>query len=48
VENLLALVYSPKGNIGFNSYTGEVSTDSSSASYGMPIPIPSFGFKVSY
>jgi len=48
VENLLALVYSPKGNIGFSSFTGEVGTDSSSASYGMPIPIPSFGFKLSY
>jgi len=48
VENLLSLVYMPQGNQGFNSYTGEVNTDSSSASYGMPIPIPSFGIKLSY
>jgi len=48
VENLLSLVYMSKGNIGFNSYTGEINTDSNSASFGIPIPIPSFGFKVSY
>jgi len=48
VENLLSLVYMSKGNIGFNSYTGEINTDRNSASYGIPIPIPSFGFKVSY
>jgi hypothetical protein len=48
VENLLSLVYMPQGNPGYNTYTGEISADSSSASYGMPIPIPSFGFKLSY
>jgi hypothetical protein len=48
VENLLSLVYMSQGNPGFNSYTGEINTDSNSASYGIPIPIPSFGFKVSY
>jgi len=48
VENLLSLVYRPQGNTRFNSYTGEVETGSTSASYGLPIPIPSFGFKVSY
>ncbi len=48
VENLLSLVYRPQGNTRFNSYTGEVETGSDSASYGLPIPIPSFGFKVSY
>jgi hypothetical protein len=48
VENLLSLVYMSKGNPGFNSFTGEINTDSNSASYGIPIPIPSFGFKVSY
>jgi len=48
VENLLSLVYMSQGNPDFNSYTGEINTDRNSASYGIPIPIPSFGFKVSY
>jgi len=48
VENALALVYMPQGNTRFNSYTGKVDTGSESASYGLPIPIPSFGFKLSY
>jgi hypothetical protein len=48
VENLLSLVYLPQGNTGYNTYTGEIETGSDAASYGMPIPIPSFGFKVSY
>jgi len=48
VENLLSLVYMSQGNTSFNSYTGEINTGSDSASYGLPIPIPSFGFKFSY
>jgi hypothetical protein len=48
VENLLSLVYMPQGNQDFNRYTGEIITDSNSATYGIPIPIPSFGFKLSY
>jgi hypothetical protein len=48
VENLLALLYSAQGNTSFNQYTGEVDTGSTTASYEMPIPIPSFGFKISY
>jgi hypothetical protein len=48
VENVLALVYSAQGNTSFNSYTGEIDTGSDSANYGIPIPIPSFGFKLSY
>jgi hypothetical protein len=48
VENVLALVYSAQGNTRFNSYTGEIDTGSDSANYGIPIPIPSFGFKLSY
>ncbi|MCL2763136.1 MAG: TonB-dependent receptor plug domain-containing protein [Treponema sp.] len=47
-ENVLALVYRPQGNTRFNSYTGEVDTGSNAASYGMPIPIPSFGVKFTY
>ena len=48
VENVLALLYTSQGNTSFNSYTGEVDRGSTSASYEMPIPIPSFGFKISY
>jgi len=48
VENILALLYTAQGNTSFNQYTGEVETGSTSASYEMPIPIPSFGFKLTY
>jgi len=48
LENVLALVYQPKRNTSFNTYTGEVDTGSNTATYGIPIPIPSFGFKLSY
>jgi len=48
IENVLGLLYSAQGNTSFNSYTGEVNTGSTSATYDMPIPIPSFGFKISY
>jgi hypothetical protein len=48
VENVLALLYTAQGNTRFNQYTGEIDTGSDSASYGMPFPIPSFGFKISY
>jgi hypothetical protein len=47
VENVLSLVYSSKGNTSYNSYTGE-ENPSTSASYGIPIPVPSFGFTYSY
>ncbi|MDR1316649.1 MAG: hypothetical protein LBK13_07215 [Spirochaetales bacterium] len=48
VENLLALVYTPKGEVDFNGYTGKEESDSSSDDYRLPIPLPSFGFKWSY
>ncbi|GHV90547.1 hypothetical protein AGMMS50268_10500 [Spirochaetia bacterium] len=48
IENVLSLVYRPKGNTTFNSYTGQEDTGSNAASYGIPIPVPSFGFKWSY
>jgi hypothetical protein len=48
VENVLALLYTSQGNTSFNSYTGKEDTGSTSASYEMPIPIPSFGFRISY
>ncbi|MDR1932200.1 MAG: TonB-dependent receptor plug domain-containing protein [Spirochaetales bacterium] len=47
IENLLALVYTPKGNADYDSYTGKEEEDSDSA-YEIPIPLPSFGFKWSY
>jgi hypothetical protein len=48
IENVLSLVHTPKGNTTFNTYTGKENTGSMSASYDIPIPIPSFGFKWSY
>jgi len=48
IENVLGLLYSAQGNTSFNTYTGEEDTGSMSATYEIPIPIPSFGFKISY
>jgi hypothetical protein len=48
VENTLALLYTAQGNTTFNTYTGKEDTGSNSASYELPIPIPSFGFKLNY
>jgi hypothetical protein len=48
VENVLSLVYSSKGtNTSYNAYTGE-ENPSVTATYGIPIPVPSFGFTFSY
>jgi hypothetical protein len=48
VENILALLYTPEGNTSFNQYTGQIDTGNTTATYDMPIPIPSIGFKISY
>jgi len=48
IENVLGLLYTAQGNTSFNSYTGEIDEGSFSASADIPIPIPSFGFKISY
>jgi hypothetical protein len=48
IENVLGLLYTAQGNTSFNQYTGEIDTGSFSQSYDIPIPIPSFGFKISY
>jgi hypothetical protein len=49
IENLLSLVYTPRSsNTSFNSYTGRVEQGSDTASYEMPFPMISFGFKWSY
>jgi hypothetical protein len=48
IENVLGLLYTAQGNESFKQYTGEIDEGSFSASYDIPIPIPSFGFKISY
>jgi hypothetical protein len=48
VENVLGLLYTAQGNTTFNEYTGEINADRNSASIGIPFPIPSLGFKISY
>jgi hypothetical protein len=48
IENLLSLVYTPKSNTTFNSYTGKENEGSDNADYELPIPLISFGFKWSY
>ncbi|GHV51320.1 hypothetical protein AGMMS49579_06410 [Spirochaetia bacterium] len=48
-ENLLSLVYKPQETgTTFNEYTGKEDMGSDSASYDLPIPMVSFGFKWSY
>jgi hypothetical protein len=48
-ENLLSLVYNPQtNNTTYNEYTGKEDAGSNSASYDLPIPMVSFGFKWSY
>jgi hypothetical protein len=44
MENLLSLIYKPKGNSTVDSATGK----EESGSYEMPVPLLSFGFKWSY
>ena len=48
VENLMALVYRAQANTSFNSYTGKEDTGSDAASYEIPLPLPSIGFKLTY
>jgi len=48
IENLLGLLYTAQGNTSFNQYTGEIDEGSMAATFDIPIPIPSFGFKISY
>jgi len=47
IENVLSLL-TTRNNTTFNEYTGKVDEGSSTAAYDMPVPIPSFGFKISY
>ena len=48
VENVLSLLYTAEGNTSFNQYTGKVDSGGGGARYDIPIPIPSFGFKICY
>ncbi|MDR0442108.1 MAG: TonB-dependent receptor plug domain-containing protein [Treponema sp.] len=48
LENVLGMLYTSKGNTGFNQYTGEIDTGIMAGSYDIPVPMPSFGFKYSY
>ena len=48
LENCLAFIQSRERNTSFDQYTGEEVDGSQTASYQIPIPIPSFGFTYSY
>ncbi|MDR1231593.1 MAG: TonB-dependent receptor plug domain-containing protein [Spirochaetaceae bacterium] len=48
IENIASLFYLAEANTSFNQYTGKEDTGSTSASYEMPIPLPSLGIKWSF
>jgi hypothetical protein len=48
LENLQTLFYKPKGYTTFNRYTGQEDEGSNTATYSLPIPMISFGYKWSY
>jgi hypothetical protein len=48
VENVLAMLETRRRNSTFNQYTGKEDQGSNTASYQLPIPMPSIGFKWSY
>jgi hypothetical protein len=48
IENILSVIPKPVNNTTFNQYTGKEDTGSTTGSFEMPIPMPSFGFKWSY
>ena len=52
VENVLGLLSSQlglsQGNAGFNPYTGQVNQGIHAATYQIPIPIPSFGLRITF
>ena len=52
VENVLGLLSSQlglsQGNQGFDSFTGQVNQGIHAATYQIPIPIPSFGFRITF
>jgi hypothetical protein len=48
IENIASLFYKAAANTSFNQYTGKEDTGSTSATYELPIPIPSTGIKWSF
>ena len=48
LENVFANLYSPKTNKAIDEFTGEELSSSGEAEFTAGIPIPSFGFKISY
>jgi hypothetical protein len=48
VENALAFLKTRQSNTTFNSYTGQEDAGSTTATYQLPIPLISLGFKWSY
>ncbi|MDR2446485.1 MAG: TonB-dependent receptor [Treponema sp.] len=48
VENILATLETRQRNTSFNSYTGKEDQGSNTASYQLPIPMPSIGFRWAY
>ncbi|MDC7220563.1 MAG: TonB-dependent receptor plug domain-containing protein [Spirochaetales bacterium] len=47
IEDIFVNLYEPSTNTSFNSNTGEEDQDTS-ADFSLGVPVPSFGFKVSY
>ncbi|MDR0645049.1 MAG: TonB-dependent receptor, partial [Treponema sp.] len=48
IENALSFLETKVRNTSFNQYTGEEDEGSNTATYQLPIPMPSIGFKWSY
>jgi hypothetical protein len=48
VENILAALETRQRNTSFNQYTGKEDQGSNTASYQLPIPMPSIGFRWTY
>lgn len=48
VENVFAALYSPKTNKAIDEFTGDELSGSGEAEFTAGVPIPSFGFKLSY
>lgn len=48
VENVFANLYSPKTNKAIDPFTGEELSGSGEAEFTAGVPVPSFGFKISY
>ena len=47
VEDLFSFVYSPKGGVSTNQYTGE-EQPAPEANFALPMPIPSIGLKINF